>query len=138
MVGKSKLFHASTILQPCTRGDAHAGELGFLLRRLDAQAIAQMPAPDDAARRHLVALHDCVRDLHPDAGKRVKIPPVKFLEGFRPDQFPSVLIGQAWLIFLRHIGRARNQAAVQMMNPCYNLRRYEVIVRLKLRPLTPA
>ena len=50
----------------------------------------------------------------------------------------AVLSGQAGRIFLRYIGRARNEAAVQMMNLCHNLRRYETIVRLKLHPLTPA
>ena len=47
----------------------------------------------------------------------------------------AAMSGQAGRIFLRYIGRARNQAAVQMMNLCYNLRRYEAIVRLKLHPL---
>ena len=49
----------------------------------------------------------------------------------------AVMSGQAGRIFLRYIGQARNQAAVQLMNLCHNLRRYETIVRLKLHPLTP-
>lgn len=47
----------------------------------------------------------------------------------------AVMSGQAGRIFLRYIGRARNQAAVQMLNLCYNLRRYETIVRHKLFPM---
>jgi hypothetical protein len=43
--------------------------------------------------------------------------------------------GQAGRIFLRYIGCARNLAAIQMMNRCYNLKRYETILRLKLHPL---
>ena len=50
----------------------------------------------------------------------------------------AVMSGQAGRIYLRYIGRARNHAAVQMLNLCYNLRRYEAIVRLKLHPLTTA
>lgn len=46
----------------------------------------------------------------------------------------AVMSGQAGRIFLRYIGRARNQAAIQMMNLCYNLKRYETILRLKLHP----
>ncbi len=43
--------------------------------------------------------------------------------------------GQAGRIFLRDIGRARNPEAIQMKNLCYNLKRYETILRLKLHPL---
>jgi IS5 family transposase len=47
----------------------------------------------------------------------------------------AVMSGQAGRIFQRYIGMARNEAAIQMMNLCYNLKRYETIVRLKLRPM---
>ena len=47
----------------------------------------------------------------------------------------AVMSGQAGRIFQRYVGRARNQAAIQMMNLCYNLKRYETILRLKLHPL---
>jgi IS5 family transposase len=50
----------------------------------------------------------------------------------------AVMSGQAGRIFLRYVGLARNQAAIQMLNLCYNLRRYETIVRLKLQPLPAA
>ncbi len=46
----------------------------------------------------------------------------------------AVMSGQAGRIFQRYIGRARNQAAIEMMNLCYNLKRYETILRLKLQP----
>lgn len=46
--------------------------------------------------------------------------------------------GQAGRIFQRYVGRARNQAPIQMLNPCYNLKRYEPILRLKLWPLATA
>ncbi len=47
----------------------------------------------------------------------------------------AVVSGQAGRIFQRYVGRARNQAAVEMMNLCYNLKRYETILRLNLYPL---
>jgi len=50
----------------------------------------------------------------------------------------AVMSGQAGRIFQRYIGRARNQAAIQMMNLCYNLKRYETILRLKLYPRATA
>lgn len=50
----------------------------------------------------------------------------------------AVMSGQAGRIFQRYVGRARNQAAVQMMNLCYNLKRYETILRLKLHPVVKA
>lgn len=50
----------------------------------------------------------------------------------------AVMSGPAGRIFLRYIGRARNQAAVQMTNLCYNLRRHETILRLDLHPVAAA
>jgi transposase, IS5 family len=50
----------------------------------------------------------------------------------------AVMSGKAGRIFQRYAGRARNQAAIQMMNLCYNLRRYEAIVRLELHPVAAA
>lgn len=50
----------------------------------------------------------------------------------------AVMSGQAGRIFQRYVGRARNQAAIQMLNLCYNLKRYETILRLKLWPLAAA
>lgn len=50
----------------------------------------------------------------------------------------AVMSGQAGRIFQRYIGAARNQAAIQMMNLCYNLKRYETILRLKLQPVAAA
>ena len=50
----------------------------------------------------------------------------------------AVLSGQAGRIFQRYIGLARNRAAIQLLNLCYNLKRYETILRLKLYPLTAA
>jgi hypothetical protein len=47
----------------------------------------------------------------------------------------AVMSGQAGRIFLRDIGRARNPEAIQMKNLCYNLKRFETILRLKLHPL---
>ena len=47
----------------------------------------------------------------------------------------AVMSGQAGRIFQRYIGRARNQADIHIMNICYNLKRYETILRLKLHPL---
>ena len=46
--------------------------------------------------------------------------------------------GQAGRIFQRYVGRARNQAAIQLLNLCYNLKRYETLPRLKLPPVTHA
>jgi len=46
----------------------------------------------------------------------------------------AVMSGQAGRIFQRYVGLARNQAAIEMMNLCYNLKRYETILRLKLHP----
>ncbi len=48
----------------------------------------------------------------------------------------AVMSGQAGRIFQRYVGRARNQAAIEMMNLCYNLKRYETILRLNLYPVT--
>ena len=50
----------------------------------------------------------------------------------------AVMSGQAGRIFQRYIGRARNAAAIQMMNLCYNLKRYETIRRLQLHPVIQA
>lgn len=50
----------------------------------------------------------------------------------------AVMSGQAGRIFQRYVGLARNRAAIQMLNLCYNLQRYETILRLKLHPLTHA
>jgi IS5 family transposase len=50
----------------------------------------------------------------------------------------AVMSGQAGRLFQRYVGRARNQAAIEMMNLCYNLKRYETILRLKLYPLAVA
>ena len=47
----------------------------------------------------------------------------------------AVMSGQAGRIFQRYVGWARNKAAIQMLNLCYNLKRYETILRLKLHPL---
>jgi transposase, IS5 family len=47
----------------------------------------------------------------------------------------GAMTGDAGRIFQRHIGFARNEAAVTMLNLVYNIRRYEQIVRLKLMPL---
>jgi IS5 family transposase len=44
----------------------------------------------------------------------------------------AVMSGNAGRIFQRYIGRARNQAAIELTNLCYNLKRYETILRLKL------
>lgn len=38
----------------------------------------------------------------------------------------------------RYVGWARNAAAIQMLNLCYNLKRYETILRLKLHPRAAA
>lgn len=48
----------------------------------------------------------------------------------------AVMSGQAGRIFQRYVGLARNQAAIQLLNLCYNLKRYETILRLKLHPVT--
>jgi hypothetical protein len=50
----------------------------------------------------------------------------------------AVMSGQAGRIFQRYVGGARNQAAIQMMNLCYNLKRYETILRLDLHPVAAA
>ena len=50
----------------------------------------------------------------------------------------AVMSGQAGRIFQRYVGRARNQAAIQLLNLCYNLKRYETLPRLKLPPVTHA
>jgi IS5 family transposase len=47
----------------------------------------------------------------------------------------AVMSGQAGRIFQGYVGRARNQAAIEMMNLCYNLKRYETILPLNLYPL---
>ncbi len=47
----------------------------------------------------------------------------------------AVMSGQSGRIFQRCVGEARNQAAIQMMNLCYNLKHYETILRLKFHPL---
>ncbi len=46
----------------------------------------------------------------------------------------AVMSRQAGQIFQRYVGPARNQAAIQLLNLCYNLKRYETILRLKLHP----
>lgn len=50
----------------------------------------------------------------------------------------AVMSGQAGRIFQRYVGWARNEAAIQMLNLCYNLKRYETILRLNLYPATAA
>ena len=50
----------------------------------------------------------------------------------------AVMSGQAGRIFQRYVGWARNAAAIQMLNLCCNLKRYETILRLKLHPLAAA
>ena len=50
----------------------------------------------------------------------------------------AVMSGQAGRIFQRYVGGARNQAAIQMMNLCYNLKRYETILRLDLHSVAAA
>ena len=50
----------------------------------------------------------------------------------------AVMSGTAGRIFQRYIGMARNRGAILLMNLCYNLRRYETVVRLKLYPLVQA
>ena len=47
----------------------------------------------------------------------------------------GAMTGDAGRIFQRHIGFARNESAVILLNLIYNLRRYEQIVRLKLMPV---
>jgi hypothetical protein len=47
----------------------------------------------------------------------------------------GAMSGDAGRLFQRHIGYARNRAAIQMQNLVYNLRRYEQIVRLNLMPV---
>lgn len=44
----------------------------------------------------------------------------------------AVMSGQAGRIFQRYVGWARNEGAIQLLNLCYNLQRYETIMRLKL------
>lgn len=46
--------------------------------------------------------------------------------------------GQAVRIFQRYVGRAHNQAAIQMLNLSYNLKCYESILRRNLHPLAAA
>jgi IS5 family transposase len=50
----------------------------------------------------------------------------------------AVMSGTAGRIFQRYIGMVRNCGAILLMNLCYNLRRYETVVRLKLYPLMNA
>jgi IS5 family transposase len=50
----------------------------------------------------------------------------------------AVMSGQAGRIFQRYVGLARNRAAIQLLNLCYNLQLYETILRLKLHPMTHA
>lgn len=50
----------------------------------------------------------------------------------------AVMSGQAGRIFQRYVGRARNEAAIVLLNLCYNLKRYETILRLKLHPVARA
>jgi IS5 family transposase len=50
----------------------------------------------------------------------------------------AVMSGQAGRIFQRYVGMARNQAATMLLNLCYNLQRYETILRLKLYPVAVA
>lgn len=44
----------------------------------------------------------------------------------------AVMSGQAGRIFQRYVGYARNRAAIVLLNLCYNLQRYETLLRLKL------
>lgn len=50
----------------------------------------------------------------------------------------AVMSGQAGRIFQRYVGWARNEGAIQLLNLCYNLKRYETILRLKLHPVAQA
>jgi IS5 family transposase len=50
----------------------------------------------------------------------------------------AVMSGQAGRIFQRSVGLARNRAVIQLLNLCYNLQRYETILRLRLPPMTHA
>ena len=50
----------------------------------------------------------------------------------------AVMSGTAGRIFQRYIGMARNRGAILLMNLCYNLRRYETVVRLNLYPMVRA
>ncbi len=45
----------------------------------------------------------------------------------------ALMSGQAGRIFQRYIGRARNAAAIVLMNWVYNLQRYEQILRLDIQ-----
>ena len=47
----------------------------------------------------------------------------------------GAMTGDAGRLFQRHIGYARNRAAIILLNLVYNMRRYEQIVRLKLMPV---
>ena len=47
----------------------------------------------------------------------------------------GAMTGDAGRMFQRHIGFARNEAAIILLNLIYNLRRYEQIVRLRLMPV---
>lgn len=47
----------------------------------------------------------------------------------------AVMSGQAGRIFQRYVGLARNAAAIHLRNLCYNLQRYETILRRKLHPV---
>ncbi len=50
----------------------------------------------------------------------------------------AVMSGQAGRIFQKYVGGVRIQAAIQMMNLCYNIKRYETITRLDLLPVAAA
>jgi len=50
----------------------------------------------------------------------------------------AIMSGQAGRIFQRYVGRAHNQAGIQMLNLCYNLKCYESILRRNLYPLAAA
>ena len=46
----------------------------------------------------------------------------------------ALMSGQAGRIFQRYVGRARNAAAIVMLNLVYNIQRFEQIQRLQLQP----
>ena len=50
----------------------------------------------------------------------------------------AVMSGQAGRIFQMYVGWTRSQAAIQMINLCYNLKRYETIPQVNLHPLAHA
>lgn len=50
----------------------------------------------------------------------------------------SAYVGQSVRMFQRYVGRAHNQAAIEMLNLCNNLKCYETILRPNLHPLATA